>query len=97
MNGSSAAEAMDPGRRLGHYEIQARLYALALVKALRARSEAEYQGRFGGMIYVFVRGLRGRGAEAGMGIYFARPSWAEVLEYEQDLIRLGAQPRGGSR
>ncbi len=38
------------------YELQARLYSLALVKALRIRSDTEYQRCFGGLFYVFLRG-----------------------------------------
>ncbi|WP_193378492.1 3'-5' exonuclease, partial [Singulisphaera acidiphila] len=41
-----------------NYELQAKLYAMALVKALRIRNEVEYERRFGGMIYVFLRASR---------------------------------------
>ncbi len=79
-----------------HYDIQVKLYALALVKALGIPTEAAYEERFGGMIYVFLRGLRTPAAE-GAGVQFARPSWREILEYEKTLIELGAQSRGGFR
>jgi len=79
-----------------HYDIQVKLYALALVKALGIPTEAVYEERFGGMIYVFLRGLR-RPMADGAGVQFARPSWREILEYEKTLINLGAQPRGGFR
>jgi exodeoxyribonuclease V beta subunit len=80
------------------YVIQEKLYVLALVKALRIRNAADYEARFGGLIYVFLRGLR-RPGPAGMGLHFARPSWAEVLGYEDELIRrtTSASPRGGPR
>ena len=38
-----------------HYDLQAKLYALALVKALGAHTEAAYKARFGGMFYIFLR------------------------------------------
>ncbi|SIN71281.1 DNA helicase/exodeoxyribonuclease V, beta subunit [Singulisphaera sp. GP187] len=79
-----------------HYELQAKLYALALVKALRVHSEAEYDRRFGGMIYVFLRAARQPGL-AGHGLYFARPAWSDLLQNEADLIRFGARPSGGIR
>ena len=54
------------------YDIQAKLYALALVKALGIRSGAAYEKRFGGMIYVFLRGLGRPMSDAG-AVHFARP------------------------
>lgn len=82
------------------YGLQAMLYVLALVKALRIRDAADYEARFGGLVYVFLRGLR-RPGPAGMGLHFARPGWAEVLGYEDKLVRLtspsSSSPRGGSR
>jgi exodeoxyribonuclease V beta subunit len=78
------------------YELQAKLYVLAVVKALHIHSQVEYDARFGGMIYVFLRGLRQPGA-VGSGVHFSRPEWSEVLEYEVELITLSEQPRGGSR
>jgi exodeoxyribonuclease V beta subunit len=73
-----------------------KLYALALVKALGISTEAAYEKRFGGLIYIFLRGLRSPAAD-GEGVQFARPSWREILEYEKTLIKLGAQSRGGFR
>jgi exodeoxyribonuclease V beta subunit len=79
-----------------HYDIQVNLYAVALVKALGIRTEAVYQERFGGMIYVFLRGLRGP-TSTGSGVRFVQPSWSAILEYEDSLIELGEQPGGGFR
>jgi len=80
------------------YALQAQLYSLALVKALGVHSEGAYDRRFGGMVYVFLRGLRRSGA-AGQALHFARPAWAEVLRYEQELISFGERTRtdGGPR
>ena len=40
-----------------HYDLQLKLYTLALLKALRIGSGTDYEARFGGMIYIFLRGL----------------------------------------
>jgi exodeoxyribonuclease V beta subunit len=78
------------------YSVQADLYALALVKALEVKTSTAYEGRFGGMFYVFLRGL-GRDVPDGSGVYFVRPAWRDILDYEQELIRFGEQTRGGAR
>jgi len=64
------------------YGLQARLYSIALVKMLGIRSEADFEARFGGFLYVYLRGLR-RGGE---GIHFERPTWDEVLSWEAELL-----------
>ena len=44
-----------------NYALQEQLYALALVRMLGIASAADYEARFGGTLYLFVRGLpRGR-------------------------------------
>ena len=77
-----------------HYELQVKLYSLALVKALAIHSEAVYEQSFGGLFYVFLRSLRGEHAEPP-GVYFERPSWADILGYEDELKRFDARSRGG--
>jgi exodeoxyribonuclease V beta subunit len=64
-----------------HYEVQVRLYTLACARAFGLKDQAEYDARFGGLLYVFVRGLDASGA----GALFRRPTHAEVLEWEGDL------------
>ncbi|MHC5544504.1 PDDEXK family nuclease, partial [Singulisphaera rosea] len=79
-----------------HYALQAKLYAMALVKALGIHSESEYNARFGGLVYAFLRGLRS-GAGQGVGLHFARPRWADILRDEDEVRRFGARAvdRGG--
>lgn len=79
-----------------NYGLQAKLYAMALVKALRIHTEAEYERRFGGMIYVFLRAARDLETE-GQGLYYSRPAWSEVLLDEADLIHFGDRASGGLR
>ena len=64
-----------------HYDVQAQLYALALVKALGVHTEHAYKSRFGGMFYVFLRGLRGPAAD-GAGVHFVQPpAWHAKFSY----------------
>ena len=53
-----------------NYALQEQLYALALVRMLGIASEADYEARFGGTLYLFVRGLPARAPSAAA----ARPS-----------------------
>lgn len=67
---------------LGHYDLQAQLYTIGVVRWLGIRDEAAFEARFGGVLYVFLRGVDG----AGAGVWFSRPTWAEVLHWEEALI-----------
>jgi hypothetical protein len=64
------------------------------VKALGINSEAVYERSFGGLFYVFLRSLRGENASKP-GVYFKKPSWAEILDYEDEVKRFDARSRGG--
>ncbi len=79
--GEKLAEGFSP------YELQARLYTLAVLRMLRLRSAAEYEARFGGFAFLFLRGLSpsGTGRE---GVYFRRPAFAEVRGWERELAAL---------
>jgi exodeoxyribonuclease V beta subunit len=68
------------------YELQRRLYALALVKMLGIADAAAYEARFGGTVYVFVRGLP-------RAIDVMRPSWAELGAWEAELGEALRAPR----
>ena len=69
-----------------NYALQARLYALALVKMLGVHDEAGYEKRFGGFLYCFLRGMRSPGTGID-GIHAQRPAWKEILAWEEELIR----------
>jgi exodeoxyribonuclease V beta subunit len=69
-----------------NYELQRRLYALALVKMLGVVDEADYEARFGGMVYVFLRALP-------EGLEIGRPSWAELEGWERELAAALARDR----
>jgi exodeoxyribonuclease V beta subunit len=64
------------------YSIQATLYSLAVVKFLQIHDEQDYEARFGGYLYLFMRGMN---ADQGHGMYFRRPSWEDIRSYEAEL------------
>ena len=64
------------------YLLQARIYLKASLAFLDIRDEADYERRFGGILYVFLRGL------PEGGTWFHRPSWPEAIAWQQDLERL---------
>ncbi len=68
-----------------HYQLQAQLYSLALVKMLRIHDAAAYEARFGGMVFCFLRGMMPGDERAG--VQFHKPGWADVCEWEQRLVR----------
>jgi exodeoxyribonuclease V beta subunit len=72
-----------------HYSLQARIYTLALVKMLRIENEADFEARFGGVVYSFLRGVAlnaDYASDDNHGIYFARPSFRDVVASERELI-----------
>jgi exodeoxyribonuclease V beta subunit len=71
-----------------HYLVQARIYTVGIVRLLRIRDRREYEERFGGLVYVFLRGVKPDG-DGRVGAYFHRPSWDEILHYERDLMTEG--------
>jgi len=68
-----------------HYSLQAQIYSVGIVRMLGIRTEVDYHDRFGGLLYVFLRGV-GSNPDEGTGIYFARPAWREIVSYESSLI-----------
>ena len=72
-----------------HYDLQAKIYSIGIVRLLGIRSKVEYDGRFGGLLYLFIRGMKHNG-QGEAGVYFQRPDWTEITRYERELI--GAIP-----
>jgi exodeoxyribonuclease V beta subunit len=68
-----------------HYNLQASIYALGVVRLLGIRTERDYDSRFGGLLYVFLRGVTPTGDNRS-GLFFARPSWSEIVSYEPELM-----------
>jgi exodeoxyribonuclease V beta subunit len=61
------------------YDLQYTLYALALVRLLRARlgDAFDYDRHIGGVYYLFLRGIRGASGPAN-GVFFTRPARALI-------------------
>ncbi|WP_312628521.1 exodeoxyribonuclease V subunit beta [Scandinavium sp.] len=70
---AAMAQAMQSHR----YDLQYQLYSLALHRYLRHRlRDYDYDAHFGGVIYLFLRGVDG--GESGQGIYATRPDKALI-------------------
>lgn len=66
-------QAMTQAMRLHRYDLQYQLYSLALHRYLRHRiADYRYEQHFGGVIYLFLRGMDGQ--EGGQGIFTTRPA-----------------------
>lgn len=66
------------------YGLQVKIYTLAVCRFLGLRDREAYEQRFGGVLYVFLRGL-----DAGLGVWTHRPAWEEVRSHEAELAALG--------
>jgi exodeoxyribonuclease V beta subunit len=59
--------------RTHRYDLQYQLYSLALHRYLRHRiADYDYERHFGGVIYLFLRGMDGQ--DGGQGIFTTRPA-----------------------
>ena len=68
---------VDAAMRAHHYALQAHLYVLAADRFLRARlPEYDYETHFGGVFYLFLRGIDP--FRPGRGVYHCRPALALV-------------------
>jgi exodeoxyribonuclease V beta subunit len=78
----------DKARLVAHcqnnYEVQARLYTLAVLRMAGLHERSAFEARFGGVLYCFLRGLRPDDPEAG--IYFHKPDWQAVLAWQSDML-----------
>ncbi len=71
--------------REGHYDLQYRIYTQGLHRYLQHRVPGyAYERHFGGVYYLFLRGVTGAG---DTGIYFVRPQLAELAALEHDKPR----------
>jgi exodeoxyribonuclease V beta subunit len=64
---------MRQAMRSHRYDLQYQLYSLALHRYLRHRiADYDYERHFGGVIYLFLRGMDGQ--DGGQGIFTTRPA-----------------------
>jgi len=73
-----APARLDEAIRHHQYDLQYLIYAVALNRYLQTRvPEYDYETHFGGVCYLFLRGMHGAGA-ADSGVFFDRPEKAFV-------------------
>jgi exodeoxyribonuclease V beta subunit len=68
-----------------NYKLQAQVYALAVIRLLGITTEAQYEARFGGILYAFMRGICLTGQEQE-GIWYSLPPWSEVAAWEENFV-----------
>ena len=71
----------------GHYAVQAELYTVAVVRLLGITGADAFERRFGGVLYCFFRGMSADDPNAG--VYFRRPTWAEVSAGQRAMLDSG--------
>jgi exodeoxyribonuclease V beta subunit len=90
------------GHAARNYALQVQLYVLAVLRMLGIAHEAEYERRFGGWVYLFLRGLAPSPATSAggatpidpatgigdRGTWIGRPTWREVQVWQDQLPRL---------
>ncbi len=65
-----------------HYRLQAQVYLQAVLACFHIHDEDTYEAEFGGILYVFLRGLPNKGT------WSIRPTWAEVQAWTRELERI---------
>ncbi len=63
-----------------HYMLQLQIYTLATSYWFNLDSKEKFEKRFGGVLYIFLRGMLQR-----EGVFFFRPVWNDLLDYEKIL------------
>ncbi|MGC1678956.1 MAG: UvrD-helicase domain-containing protein [Candidatus Binataceae bacterium] len=69
-----------------NYGLQAKIYTIGVTRLLGIRTEAEYEAGFGGLLYLFIRGITPTGGGT-RGVYFHRPPWSEMVRAERELMQ----------
>ncbi|MBU0663494.1 MAG: exodeoxyribonuclease V subunit beta [Proteobacteria bacterium] len=88
-------QALEQAMRDHNYGLQYWLYTLMLHRYLQSTmSDYDYAAHFGGVMYLFVRGMEP--STAGSGVYFDLPDLAILKQLDRCLGRSGAQHCGGS-
>ena len=77
------ADAVAEAMEANNYHLQYHIYALAVYKYLKARlPDFDYERDFGGVIYLFLRGVREGSAT---GIFAAKPPLKKILALQAVL------------
>ena len=76
--------ALAQAMREHHYDLQARIYAHAVLGWLRQHvADFDYERDFGGVLYFFLRGMDP--GVPGRGVYFERPAESALSDFAQGL------------
>lgn len=80
-----------------NYDLQIRIYTVAVVRLLGVHDQKDYERRFGGSAYVFLRGVRDQSERrptegVAQGVHVLRPTYDEVRSWERELTH--AKPAG---
>ena len=95
---SDTLPSYGPGELSAHvranYELQIQIYTVALFRLLGIEDQRDCDARFGGLAYVFLRGVDGEPSEgAQTGVLLRRPDYDEVRGWERALVgRPGSKP-----
>ena len=63
-----------------HYILQLQIYTIATSYWFNLDSKEKFEKKFGGVLYIFLRGMLKR-----EGVFFFRPVWNDLLDYENIL------------
>ena len=89
--GGYTPEQLDQAMTAADYHLQYKVYVIAMLRWLnRVCPDFDYDDHFGGVLYVFLRGVDGR----GNGVFFHRPEGVdELAAYRDELAALFAAGR----
>ena len=75
------------------YGLQLQIYTLATCYWFKINFKEKYEERFGGAIYLFMRGIGSNSnnsdrslTQSNRVVFFKRPSWEEFLDYEKNIF-----------
>ncbi|MEO5766898.1 MAG: 3'-5' exonuclease, partial [Polyangia bacterium] len=86
-----------------NYALQVQIYTLAVVRLLGITGRDDYDRRFGGLVYLFLRGLaatedgpeRRPQARVDNGLYVHRPDYSDVESWRRELASRRVAGAGG--
>jgi exodeoxyribonuclease V beta subunit len=67
-----------------HYALQVAVYTLAAARLFGLTDEATFAARFGGVHYVYLRGVLASGGPS-QGVYSTHPRYADLLRWQVEL------------
>ena len=65
-----------------NYQLQAEIYSEAVLRLMEIQNEDDYEARFGGVCYAFLRGLNPKKTTHGQ--WFWRPTYQEIIDLSKN-------------